>query len=78
MASSHTHTIKLDDGKLYHLFNLQFLTVDEIEVLQHAINNNPIPQELVHIHEDLKNCIANAIVNAQNMEVEQEKAPKGD
>lgn len=57
MAVGHVHSIKLDDNRYYHLFNLQFMSADEIDVIRLSLSGQPIPSEKLNAVNNLKKSI---------------------
>lgn len=71
MSVGHLHSIHHGDGKYTHLFNLQFMNVAEIEVLQNLLSGRPIPKERMQASNSLKKSVDEII----NMAIVKEKQP---
>lgn len=72
MATSHVHHVETDVGKYHHLFNLMFMSVNEIRVLQLCLSGQAIPKEMLGISNELKKNIDSVI----NMAITKDTQPK--
>jgi hypothetical protein len=57
MAADHLHSIRLENGKYHHLFNLDFMVESEVQILQMALNGKPIPSDKVDVLNGLKTVV---------------------
>jgi len=64
MANGHVHSVYLENGKYHHLFNLLFMTYQEIEMMNLLLNGKPIPQDKLVIINSIKKSVEEMVNKA--------------
>lgn len=72
MASGHLHSVHLENDKYHHVFNLMFMTDDEVFVIQQSLQGKPIPQERLAALNNVKKSVDEII----NMAIVKNTQPK--
>ena len=74
MASGHVHSIKFDDDKYYHLFNLSFMNADEISVIQSLLNGQAVEQAKL----PALNAVKKSVEEIINMAIVKDTQPEAE
>ena len=78
MAVDHVHSVKLENGNYHHLFNLGYMSEDEIQMLQIALDSKPIPTDKIDVLNGLRITVNKmiSIAIAKNEKAQEETEDK--